>query len=409
MDNLQQRMDVQIAKETVRAEAEETVRKMVDAMMVIELDRLRAIDREPAPRPSKKDKKKKEKKGATKRGKKDPFGGRTVEELYSELVIAGIVSKPLQVTLDDLIGAPNYTDTRRNVYRLATPHDLKMALREMFGIPLCSRLIHSTVEQRKSVLLAGPPGVGKTLMVNGLCKETGANLFDLSPVKMVGLYQGRKQEDYLMNLLFKVAKAMEPTIILVNECHLLFPTKKAKKRSDVDKDKPSRWVRMLSRLMKMIVQGDRILLVGVTNEPFFAKTTAMCKLFENVFLVPFPEYGTRYALWQHHIKNLKLTRPHNMDLSIMAKMSEGYTGHDIEKIIANVCTPARQGLKRRLRNAEMLQGLTDKYPDDEAPSLADWITWYLTTPMMVARKQLIDGILEEEEAAAAAAKPAKRK
>lgn len=401
MDNLQQRMDLQLAKETVRTEAEEKIRKMVDALMRTELDRMRAIDREPPPKPDKKGKRDKK---AKKKGKKDPLGNKTIEELYSELVMAEIVVRPKQVTLDDYIGAPNLSDTpKRDVYRLATPHDIKMALREMFGLPLCSRLIHTSVELRKSVLLAGPSGVGKNMLVHGLCRETGANLIDLSPIHMVGKYQGKKQEAYLLNVLLKVAKAMEPTIILVNKCHLLFPTKKAKKIPAVTKDKPARWIRLLTRLMKKVVVGDRILLIGVTNNPFTAKTSAMSKLFQNPFLVPFPEYGTRHALWTQFLDTLKLAGPHRLNLSLLTKMTEGFAGGDIEKVIKQVCTASRQASKRRLCNAEMIPALVANHPDDNAPNLADWVTWYLTTPLMAARRNMINELVESEEAAAAAA------
>ncbi|KAK3794076.1 hypothetical protein RRG08_042890 [Elysia crispata] len=406
LDNLEQGMDLQLAKETVRAEAEETIRKMVDAMMLVELDKLRAIDREPAPKPDKKDKKKD--KGAKKR-KKDPLAHRSVEEIFGELALTGIVAKPEQVTLDDFIGAPNLLDSRYDVYRPATPQDLKMVLREVFGLPLCSPLIHSSVDLRNSVLLAGPPGAGKTMMVSGLCKETGATVFDLSPVRMVGKFVGKKREDYLMSLLQKVAKAMEPSIILVDECHLLFPSKKAKKRPDVSHDKPTRWVRLLSRLMKKFVQGDRVLLVGVTNEPFLAKTGAMCKLFQNAIFVPFPEYGSRWAIWLHFLKNVKLLKAHEINVSSMAKLSEGLTGGDIKTVISTVCTASRLTSNRRLRGAEMVPAIARKLADDRAPTRADWVKWYLTTPMMKARQEMIKSITEKDSEEAAAGKSGKKK
>ena len=85
----------QLVKEKVRTEAEDVIRKMVDAVMVAELDRIRAVDQEKPPKPSKKGKKDKKDKG--KRRKKDPLDGRNVEELFSELVLAGVVTRPQRV------------------------------------------------------------------------------------------------------------------------------------------------------------------------------------------------------------------------------------------------------------------------------------------------------------------------
>ena len=84
-----------------------------------------------------------------------------------------------------------------------------------------------------------------------------------------------------------------------------------------------------------------------------------------------------------------------------AQLTEGFTGRDIKAIVARVCTPSRQASKRRLRNAEFIPALAAHYPDSDAPTLEDWVKWYLTTPLMQARKALIEGIVEEEEALAA--------
>ena len=82
----------------------------------------------------------------------------------------------------------------------------------------------------------------------------------------------------------QVGKVMEPAIIVVEDCHLLFPTNKAKKkRPELYREKPMRWVRVLSRIVKKLQPGDRTLLVGITSDPFFAKTKAMAKLFKVSF------------------------------------------------------------------------------------------------------------------------------
>ncbi|GFN78974.1 Iq and aaa domain containing protein 1 [Plakobranchus ocellatus] len=203
---------------------------------------------------------------------------------------------------------------------------------------------------------------------------------------------------------------MEPTIILVDECHLLFATKKAPKRPDVELDKPARWARMLTRLLKKLKKGDRILLVGVTNQPFFAKTKPMCKLFPNTLLAPFPEYGSRLVLWKNYLERIPAKKLQDVNISVMAKLSEGCTGKHIKAAVENTCTQARMGRKRRLRNSEFISALTPEFPDEDAPKQADWLAWYLTMPILQTRGELLRAILEEEEeAAATAAKAAKRK
>lgn len=64
--------------------------------------------------------------------------------------------------------------------------------------------MHEQAPLTKSILLAGPRGTGKKMLVHAICNETGANLFDLSPANLVGKYPGKDGLKMLMHLLFKV-------------------------------------------------------------------------------------------------------------------------------------------------------------------------------------------------------------
>lgn len=56
----------------------------------------------------------------------------------------------------------------------------------------------------KALLLAGPSGVGKKMLVHAICNETGANLFDLTATNIAGKYPGRDGLKMLLHLVFKV-------------------------------------------------------------------------------------------------------------------------------------------------------------------------------------------------------------
>ena len=58
--------------------------------------------------------------------------------------------------------------------------------------------------QIKSLLLAGPRGVGKKMLMHSICTETGANLFDLTAPNIAGKYPGKSGLAMLIHMVTKV-------------------------------------------------------------------------------------------------------------------------------------------------------------------------------------------------------------
>ena len=56
----------------------------------------------------------------------------------------------------------------------------------------------------RSVLLAGPHGVGKTFLVHAICNHLGATLFDLSSASLMARYPGKAGMNMLIHLVTKV-------------------------------------------------------------------------------------------------------------------------------------------------------------------------------------------------------------
>lgn len=56
----------------------------------------------------------------------------------------------------------------------------------------------------KALLLAGPAGVGKKMLVHAICTETGANLFDLSASNIAGKYPGKNGLQMMLHMILKV-------------------------------------------------------------------------------------------------------------------------------------------------------------------------------------------------------------
>lgn len=71
-------------------------------------------------------------------------------------------------------------------------------------LPLGSPGVHETAPLVKSLLISGPKGTGKTMLVHAICTELGANLFDLSAKNLEGKYPGKDGLKMLLHMIFKV-------------------------------------------------------------------------------------------------------------------------------------------------------------------------------------------------------------
>ncbi|XP_007469932.1 PREDICTED: IQ and AAA domain-containing protein 1-like [Lipotes vexillifer] len=123
----------------------------VNELMRQELKSLRLAAVREEGRTSKPPKKKMGKKPEKRKKEKDLTPDRSVDSLFEELIIFGLLKKCETVALKDSVGSPD---------------------------------IHSMRPLNRSILLVGPSGMGETMLVKAV--ETGANLFDLSPGNVQG-------------------------------------------------------------------------------------------------------------------------------------------------------------------------------------------------------------------------------
>ncbi|MGH0123974.1 UNVERIFIED_CONTAM: hypothetical protein FKN15_009486, partial [Acipenser sinensis] len=373
--NFSQRFDGELIKEEKRKEVEEEIRIQVDELMRQELKNLKlTVDREKgkkkkgkkggkkvkafynmvvpyslrlivfevmeeeassplkkaladmfisgncSPRLSFQKKKKKGKKGGKKKQKKekDLTANRTIESLYEELVQEGLLIRPSRTKLTDFIGEYSYLGTtlrQADIEPMPSLSDVKQ-LMALYGIlPLGSQAVHEKAPLMKTLLLAGPAGVGKKMLVHALCTETGANLFNLSSANIAGKYPGKSGLQMMLHMVFKVARQLQPSVVWIGDAEKTFYKKVPKAEKEME---PKRLKKDLPKLLKSIKAEDRVLIVGTTRRPFDADLKPFCKVYKKILLIPRPDYSSRLGLWSLEYKR-ELTNP----LCITA--AQGYT------------------------------------------------------------------------------------
>ncbi|XP_062251903.1 dynein regulatory complex protein 11-like [Platichthys flesus] len=405
--NFVQRHDLELIKEEMRKAVEAEIRPQVDVQMREELAEWKlAVDKDKGGK-AKGKAKKKGAKGGKKKKEKDLTPDRTLESLCQELVEQGLLKKPNNVPLRDYIGDYSYIGSElRELGVEPTPSlsDVRQVL-TLYGIlPLGSQVVHEKAPLIKAILLTGPTGVGKKMLVHAICQETGANLFDLSPLNTAGKYPGKSGLAMMLHMVFKVARLLPPSVIWIGDAEKMFYKKVPKQDKELE---PKRLKKDLPKSLKLIKAEDRVLIVGTTRDPLSADIKSLCKTYSKILHIPKPDYGSRCILWKQLITKQGGEVTKALDLSSLSKISDGYTPGHMVQVVQSVVTKRRvlQQATRPLTASEFVPPLAKINPvlKGEEEALKNW---YTKTPL---GKKKIKAATGKEEEAADKKKVAKKK
>uniref|UniRef100_A0A8C5F852 Zgc:153738 n=1 Tax=Gadus morhua TaxID=8049 RepID=A0A8C5F852_GADMO len=342
-------------------------------------------------------KKKASKSGKKKKKEKDLTSDRTFESLHRELVEQGLLRQADDVRLQDFQGDYSYLGTtlrQNDIEPMPSLSDVRQVLALYGVLPLGSKVVHEKSPLIKAILLVGPAGVGKKMLVHAICQEAGATLFDLSPLNTAEKYPGKSGLAMMIHMVFKVARLMQPSVIWVGDAEKMFYKKVPKEEKESD---PKRLKKDLPKALKSVSGEDRIVVVGTTRDPGSADIKTLCKVYDKIILIPRPDYSARYVLWKQLIRKRGGELTPALDLSSLAKISDGYTPGHMVRVIGGVLTERRllQQAARPLSAAEFVPPLAKFDPvfQDEEEALKNW---YAKTPLGKQRLKAATGKEEEE-------------
>jgi len=182
------------------------------------------------------------------------------------------------------------------------------------------------------ILLFGPPGCGKTLVVAAVAAEVNAHLFYVDPALVMSKWLGESEKNVakVFEEARRRASRSRPAIIFIDEVEAL---------TGVFSNEVGGEARMRSQLLNEMdglhSKGKRlyVYVVGATNKPWLLDQ-AFLRRFQKRIYVPPPDYRTRVELFKHYTKGLKLAS--DVDFDVLAQRTEGYTAHDIEEVCREV-------------------------------------------------------------------------
>ncbi|XP_032199485.1 spermatogenesis-associated protein 5-like protein 1 isoform X4 [Mustela erminea] len=200
------------------------------------------------------------------------------------------------------------------------------SLRELLLLPLRypRTLAALGLAVPRGVLLAGPPGVGKTQLVRAVVREAGAELLAVSAPALQGARPGETEEN--VRQVFQRARELasrRPTLLFLDEVDALCP-----RRGGPHRAPESRVVAQVLTLLDGI-SGDReVVVVASTNRPD-ALDPALRRpgRFDREVVIGTPTLKQRKAILQ--VITSKMPISSHVDLSLLAEMTVGYVGADL--------------------------------------------------------------------------------
>ena len=204
----------------------------------------------------------------------------------------------------------------------------------------------------KGVLLVGPPGTGKTLLAKAVAGEAGVTFFSISGSDFVEMYVGVGASR--VRDLFEQAKKNSPCIIFIDEIDADGRHRGAGLGGGHDEREQT--------LNQLLVEMDgfsattNIIVIAATNRPDILDPALLRPgRFDRQILVGYPDILGREAILKVHARNKKFED--DIDLSVVAKTTQGFTGADLENLLNESALLAARDNRKKISNKDMAEAM----------------------------------------------------
>ncbi len=176
------------------------------------------------------------------------------------------------------------------------------------------------------ILLCGPSGTGKTLLVEALAKSSGFNCVKIDMSRILGQYVGESEKNFKKCLLG--AKSQEPVIVFVDEIDTAFRRGESGD-SGVSRNIFSEFLQFTSNTNNR----GRIIFIAATNRPdLLDAALKRAGRFDKKIPVLLPEKEERAEIFRIIIKKYGFNTD-IQDFIPYSELAESYTGAEIDTVV----------------------------------------------------------------------------
>jgi cell division protease FtsH len=196
----------------------------------------------------------------------------------------------------------------------------------------------------KGVLLMGPPGTGKTLLARAIAGEANVPFFSISGSDFVEMFVGVGASR--VRDLFEQGKKNAPCIIFIDEIDAVGRHRGAGLGGGHDEREQT--LNQLLVEMDGFESNDGVILIAGTNRPDVLDPALLRPgRFDRRVVVDLPDLKGREGILRVHTRNIPLAE--DVDLSIIARGSPGFSGADIANLVNEAALNAARYDKKKVQ------------------------------------------------------------
>ncbi len=209
--------------------------------------------------------------------------------------------------------------------------DVKQELRDAIMMPLQKKDIAFAygLTAPKGILLFGPPGTGKTMLMRALAKELGYNFVEVRCSQILSQWYGESEKN--VKEVFDNARKNAPTVLFFDEIDSV-----AKKRTTMGEGLDSVGPRVLTTMLQEMdgaSKSDRpVIVIGATNLPNELDPAILRPgRLDKIIYMHLPEPEARKAIFEVSMRKMKIAPDVNLDE--LVRKTDRFSGADIKNIV----------------------------------------------------------------------------